>query len=149
MLNDFDVTVSSTNGHCLLYTFLDSYQNQIGGHSYEIKDIGQDILEHAEHCYPMYEKNYPEGKEKFLKEIGEYLFDREWKSDVVDLAPSMIANVYNVNLVIVDVTEDVVRSIPSSAGPSQTNVVIRKRGTHYDGLRPKPRFIKPGFPRPF
>ena len=148
ILRDFDVTNSKSNGHCLLYTFLDSYQNQVGGHSYEIHDIGQDIFEHAENCFNMYQHLYPKGKEIFLREISKYLFEREYRSDAVDLVPCMIANVYNVNVVIVDAWARAVRSIPPTICPSQTDVFIRKTGTHYDGLTPKPR-LRPGFRRPF
>ena len=137
-----EILVRACQCHCILDTFRQSIQAQQVGESYLISDIATEIWEHAQNHFDLYQDFVAKvDRNEVMKEISEYIFNKEYRSKAVDLIPLMLANVYHVDIVIIDEFSNFNTTTTPSSGSSHASIYVLKRGQHYDALRPKPRRI--------
>ena len=134
---------SPGDGHCLLYSVVTSYNNQLD----RVDKLSINNLKHI-----MYKEvqdnfyiNYHEfcvnpSYDDFYKELGEYLECKRFNSTVGDMSPLIIAKALNIGIIICEsVTVDNVKDVKlhhmnCSRETNNGIIVIYKNGMHYDAI---------------
>ena len=129
--DNYNIFNSPGDGHCLLYSVVTSYNNQLD----RVDKLSINNLKHI-----MYKEvqdnfyiNYHEfcvnpSYDDFYKELGEYIELKRFNSTVGDMSPLIIAKALNIGIIICEsVTVD-------NCVTNNGIIVIYKNGMHYDAI---------------
>ena len=141
ILNNYGLSIVRTpgDGHCILHAFQSSWKSQIHNRS-------EPSLESMSHevfieCVTNREKYLPFtglSASMFVSEMRNYLLNKSYNSVFCDLIPLILANVFGVDITILNSTRGQIQSVEVSPASNVVNghIVLFRSGEHYSGLRP-------------
>ena len=131
-----EINRSPGDGHCLLHSIISSIAFQ-NGTVITLTELIQAIM--TETKLNSSEYDFINGSSCNLwSGLTTYVNEKEYESLFCDLVPHIIANAIFVNIIIVTETEshEYIHYIPCNSLVTDNNVVIYKKGEHYDGIKP-------------
>ena len=130
---------SPGDGHCLLHSFVTSYNRQINGATNinldtVIEMLSSEALQNA-HEYIHFTES---SETSFITDLIVYIENRRYQQDFCDLVPKMLSNVFSVIIIIIDEARDSVQQvtfIPDKLTTACPTLYMHRKIDHYNGLR--------------
>ena len=125
---------SPGDGHCLLHSFVTSYNTQLSPASQLCLNVVKDELINETLTNAHEYVRFSAGDDTAL--IGDllcYTEEKRYNQDFCDLVPKILSTAYSVAITVVDETADGVRQITFNSDTG-SHVYIHRRGDHYNGL---------------
>ena len=143
--NQLSINFSIGDGHCLLYSFVSSWNSQIHGADNLTLDlvIARSIHEFRSN-FARYEPFLTESHELLLNQLHRYLSYRDYNQSIGDIYPAILSNAFEVDLYILDQRDegcdDCSIVVVTSECKSIANPLFLHRinNNHYNGFNVNP-----------
>ena len=133
---------SPGDGHCLLYSLVSSWTNQLPQFSpIDLELVKSHIfiqpVQNADQYLPFLQ---PTNRVSLFVGLRSYLINRHYNQAFGDIVPAIISNAFQVNLNFYNEAPDhsyeTITVAPWSVSSNQISVDIHRQGDHYNGIVP-------------
>ena len=128
--------ITPADGHCLIYAIVLSWKHQLPGNCPSYEDIRSSIyIETIKNC-DKYRHFITDNQQlTLIKELQQYLLNKNYNLSLCDVLPYIIANAYSIEIVIINFTQgsQVIHIQPD--GLSTAALVIHLQNEHYSGVQ--------------
>ncbi len=147
--NNWIISQSPPDGHCLLHSIISSCNSQL-------PHLKQPILsslkaDFQKHIHQHFKEYFMYGFDEYhIKlQMRKYIVDKDFDSDLVDIAPAIFAKLLRVQVEVLDTDCNGVITRHSFDPPTPTSDCIRlhRRGVHFNGIILRSPPVCPPIPR--
>ena len=140
--NDYKIIDSPGDGHCLLHSFVKSFNSQHANlGSTCVKHLMTSIEAEVELNCDVYVR-YIRGNSKYnlINEMRQYVYDKVYKTSFGDIVPDVITRIMGMNLIIISTGQGshdyctIVQAVNCSCISYDNSVFIYKSDEHYDTI---------------
>ncbi len=134
--NKWIIKKSPPDGHCLMHSIVSSFNSQLPHlKSPTLTSLKADLRNHIHQHFTEY-FIYGFNEHRIKLQLKKYIVDKDFDSDLVDIAPLIFARLLRVRVEILDTDRNGTATSHSFDPPTPTPDCIRlhRRGMHYNGI---------------
>ena len=130
--NNFIIIKVLPDGHCLIYAVLQALYRHLNHYNDLTTSLANEIMNHL----PEYRQFSTVDSDQLLNECQEYLFNKKWELDLVDLIPLIISKIIKHKIIVFQKINNnqFSETIQTYDEAYDNTIYLKLEGDHYEAI---------------